>query len=236
MPPRTSYHPFHHAPQGVGGNNNLGIIIVRHSRTHKTFVEKRIRPSAVTSRDILREIRIMQQVRTHPNIVSIADFDLNHKMLGYGSVFLQHCTLVSLDALIGRYRRRRKSASDEGFAWKALWDLCIGLAYLWTGQDALTVRRLAASGDVVPPKRGWDPIVHRDIKPSNVFMTWAASLDTCPYPTILLGNFGCAIAARDWSAHARLPQNDVDFAPPEFPRYSGFGDVYALALTIVCVG
>jgi serine/threonine protein kinase len=236
MTPRTSYQPLHHAPQGVGGNNNLGIIIVRHTLTHKTFVEKRIRPSAIRSRDIHREIRIMQQVRKHANIVSIASFDLNYKTLGYGSVFMQHCTLGSLDALIGRYRRRAKFVSDEGFAWKVLWDLSIALAYLWTDQNALTVRRRAASGDVVPPKRGWDPIIHRDIKPSNVFMTWAASLDTCPYPTILLGDFGCAVTLRDGSARARLPRNDVEFAPPELTGYSGSGDVYALALTIVCVG
>jgi serine/threonine protein kinase len=237
MSPRSSYQPLNHAPQGVGGNNNLGILVVRHNRTYKTFIEKRIRPSATTRGDIQREIRIMQQVRSHPNIVSIADFDLNYKTLGYGSLFMQHCSLGSLDALIGRYRRREKHVSDEGFLWKVLWDLCIGLAYIWTGQESLTVRRIAAAGDIVPRKPRWEQIIHRDIKPSNVFMTWSASpMDTCPYPTLLLGDFGCAVTPRDTSINIILPQGDVEFAPPEGASYSKFSDVYALALTVVCVG
>jgi serine/threonine protein kinase len=236
MSPRTSYTPIDRAPQGVGGNNNLGILIVRHTRSHKTYIEKRIRPSAIIFGDIQREIRMMQQARSHPNIVSIADFDLSYKTLGYGSVFMQHCELGSLDALISRYRSRGKWIADEGFAWKVLWDLSIGLAYLWTGQGASTVRRAAAAGDAVPSKRGWDPIVHRDIKPSNVFLTWHDAIDNVPYPTVLLGDFGCAVTSQGRRARTGLPQNDVDFAPPEFPSYSEFGDVYALALTVVCVG
>jgi hypothetical protein len=66
-------------------------------------------------------------------------------------------------------------------------------------------------------------------------MSWHDPLgvDTCPYPTVLIGGFGCAVMAQDRRQGMGLPQNDVDFALPEFPRYSEYGDVYALALTVV---
>jgi serine/threonine protein kinase len=114
--------------------------------------------------------------------------------------------------------------------------MCIALAYLWTDQDALTVRQCAAAGQIVSPKRGWSPIIHRDVKPSNVFLTWhdALNVDTCPYPTVLMGDFGCAVTARDTGVGAVLPGNDGEFAP-EWPSYSEYVDVYALALMVVCI-
>jgi hypothetical protein len=60
MSPRSSYTPIYRASQGVGCNNNLGIIVVWHNRTHKTYIEKRVRPSAIILGDIQRGIRIMQ--------------------------------------------------------------------------------------------------------------------------------------------------------------------------------
>jgi serine/threonine protein kinase len=237
MSPRSDFTPISHASQGVGGNNNLGIIVVQHIQTRKIYIEKRIRPSAIIRGDIQREICIMQQCQNHPNITAILTHDLNYHNLGYGSVYMQRGELGSLDALIGRFRSHRCYLPDEGLTWKVLWDLCIGLAYLWTGQDATTVRRLAVSGQVIPMQRTWSSVIHRDIKPSNIFMTWHDPLriDTVHYPTMLLGDFGCAVTAVD-TANPSLPINDPDFAPPEFPVYSGYGDVFALALSVVCVG
>ena len=241
MSSRSQYTSVSRAAQGVGGNNNLGIYVVRHNRTNKTYIEKRVRPSAICQGDIQHEIQVMQQCNGHPNIVSVMDYDLNYRSLRYGSVYMQHAELGSLDALIGRFAQRRSQRADEGFAWKVLWDLSIGLAHLWTGQDARTVRQLASSGRSITNVRDWNPVIHRDLKPSNIFMTWHDPLriDTCPYPTMLIGDFGCAVTGDDIrngrGMSNNLPVNDATFAPPEFPSFSEQGDVFSIGLIIVCI-
>jgi serine/threonine protein kinase len=239
MTPRDSYTPVNLTAQGLGGNNNLGILIVRYRLTGKKVIEKRVRPSGIQFGHVQREIRMMRLCTSHPNIVSLIDYDLSHTRLKYGSLFMQRGELGGLDALITRFRHARQFLTDEGFMWKVLWDLSIGIAYMHTGQDAVTVRQCAFENRTVARKSSWSPIYHRDLKPSNVFMTWIDPLgiDDVHYPTMLIGDFGCALMVTDRPARiSNTPAGDVDFVPPETPRYSGAGDVFSLALVVVCLG
>lgn len=239
MSPRNSYSPVHAGAQGLGGNNNLGIVVVRHKRTGKKYVEKRVRPGGITHGHVQREIRMMQACRNHPNIVAIIDYDLSYSRLNYGSLYMQRAELGGLDILITQFRRRQRFLHDEGFAWKVLWELAIGVAYMNAGQDAITVRQCALANRIVPKKHGWTSIYHRDLKPSNIFMTGFDPLgvDGNYYPTILIGDFGCALSDTDKpSSMNNTPVGDVDFSPPETPQYSEVTDVFSLALVVVCLG
>lgn len=241
MSARSEFTSVVNAAQGVGGNNNLGVVVVRSRRDGEKYIEKRVHPQAIAIGHIQREVRLMQQSRGHPNIFAIQSYDLSYRSLGYGSVFMQRAELGSLDALLLRFERRRSRLPDEGFAWKVFYDLSIALAYLWTGRDALSVRRAASNGRSLTNVAGWDAIVHRDLKPSNIFMTAVdpIQLDTCPYPTMLLGDFGSAVLVSEIAGgNARcdmIPGNDPTFAPPEYPNYSERGDVFSLALILMCV-
>jgi serine/threonine protein kinase len=239
MSPRDSYIPINPTAQGLGGNNNLGILVVRHCRTGQKIIEKPVRPSGIQHGHVQREIRMMRLCASHPNIVSLIDYDLSHTRLAYGSLFMQRAELGGLDALITRFRNARRFLSDEGFAWKVLWDLSIGVAYMSTGQDAIIVRQCALENRTVMKKGGWMPIHHRDLKPSNVFMTWVDPLgiDDIHYPTMLIGDFGRALTESDRPARTEnTPTGDVDFSPPETPQSSGSSDVFSLALVVVCLG
>lgn len=187
--------------------------------------------------DIHREIRIMRRCRNHRHIVNIVDYDLDIRHFDYGSVYMQQGELGSVDALIDRYRSRRQYLPDEGFAWKVLYDVAIGIAYLWTGQDEATVRTCAALGEVVPRKSGWTRIIHRDLKPSNVFMTWRnkPTDPPNPHPVMMIGDFGSAVSTDD-VINEVVPPTDHRFASPEFPECGKYSDVWSTALIIVCIG
>lgn len=241
MPGRDSFTSGYPAVQGVGGNNNLGVFVVRHCRTNKKYIEKRVRPSAIRQGIIQREIRAMEQCNGHPNVISVFRYDLEHKNVGYGSVYLQHAELGSVDRLIQRFIEKDTWIGGEGFAWKIMWDISLALCYLWTGRDALTVSRLASSDQPITVSSTWNPIIHRDIKPSNLFLTWRDPLgvNASPYPTVVLGDFGCAVFGNEIRSATvsvdTIPGNDRAFAPPESPTYSEQSDVYSLALVVICV-
>lgn len=117
----------------------------------------------------------------------------------------------------------------------------MGVCHLWTGQDVATARQLAVTGRSVPNKSGWNKIIHRDLKPSNIFMTWEDARQSAqnPYPTLLVGDFGCAVSSADIQAGQdgfdQLPIPDFAFAPHEFSAHREEGDVYSIALIVLCV-
>lgn len=232
---RGKYEPVTAAQQGIGGNNNRGVIVVRHKKRKIIWIEKRAPPDAIVYLSAQREIRMMQRAGNHPNIVSLHDWTLDHERVGYGSLYLQRGELGPLDALIIRYRNKGKMLEDEGFAWKVLWDLTAAMAWLNTGCDIATMQRYATSGRVVHKARDWKPIYHRDIKPSNIFMTWEGQ-GNVRWPSMLLGDFGCALTDEDKPAANAMPLGDKDFAAPEEPAWSQYTDVYSSALVIACLG
>jgi len=163
---RSKFTPLNEATQGVGGACNLGIFLTRHHRTGTICVEKRVHPRAIDKGDAETEANAMKQCDGHPNIIALHSYTLEYRNTSYGSLFMQHAELGSLDALITRFRDHRTALPDEGFVWKILCDCAVGLAHLQTGQDARTTRQHASNGTDVPRKHGWDPIFHRDLKVS----------------------------------------------------------------------
>ncbi|KAH7396315.1 kinase-like domain-containing protein [Pyrenochaeta sp. MPI-SDFR-AT-0127] len=242
MPSRSDYIPIQHAAQGLGGSQNSGIYIVRQRRTNVVCIEKRVPPVHINAGDTHREVRAMQQCMRHPNIVCILDYDLHHSRTGYGCIWMQHCELGSLDALILRLAQNRVYLPDEGFLWKVLWDITIALCYLSTGCDPLTTQENARAGRSVPRKPGWNYVIHHDLKPSNIFMTMRYPLGAnrrSDFPTCLIGDFGCSVSLADIHSGQGgtrvLPLQDPAFNPPEAPSFDEKGDVYGIGLIIHCL-
>jgi serine/threonine protein kinase len=235
MPSRSSFSIISRCGQGEGGNNNLGIFVVKYNRTNQKYIEKRVRVSAITRGDVQREIKHQGQCSNHPYIVGVFACDLDHHRVGYGSVYLQRAELGSLDSVIKRYAQHGARFPDEGFLWKVMFDMSLGLAYIMTGQDAKTARDYASNGRKIPMKHGWHSIIHRDMKPSNIFMTYYDPLDmnTTTFPNLMIGDFGCSKGASD---RVDPPPNDVAFAPPEGTlRGNPEVDVFSLALSLICL-
>ncbi|KAH9882450.1 hypothetical protein J1614_000686 [Plenodomus biglobosus] len=218
MAPRHEFTPVQNAAQGVGGAQNKGILITKHNSSGKLYIEKRIPLALIAMGDSRREVRAMQQCSTHPhpNIVRLITFELqtpNH--IPYGSLWLQYCELGSLDALMLRYMRRGQYLADEGFAWKVFLDLALAIAYLHTGYSEQKTLEQAQAGKSTKQVAGWNPILHRDLKPSNVFLSWKHA-DGTGYPTVLVGDFGCAVSVRDIAQGSRIEMRaDTMFEAPE---------------------
>jgi serine/threonine protein kinase len=223
---------------GDSGCQNAGIYIVKHRSTNKEYIEKRLAPIGGNALYAFREMRAMIQCEGHPHIVSIFAHDLSGP---FGSIFMQQCELGSLDSLILRFVERRAKLPDEGFLWKALWDLSLAVCYLWSGHDyADTRRRAMDSKRVTANKEGWNSIIHRDLKPANIFMTWntGPSLDRpSGYPRLLIGDFGCTVTTNDL---ATLAPEFIGGADPNFnapgPRFDKHVDVYGVGLILQCLG
>ena len=96
---------------------------------------------------------------------------------------------------------------------------------------------------------GWDTIVHLDVKLENVFISQkrAKGHEDDEYPTIVLGDFGCAVRKSDID-EGRIeplgqPFGTPGWDPPEFDRRPGavkkaFGrptDIYLLGEVLHCM-
>jgi serine/threonine protein kinase len=240
---RDKYAILSKAEHGFrGGSQNVGVYVVRHRPTGETCVEKRVTACQNGASSIYSEINTMVQLRDHPNIVTIMESDTAHLPETYGSIWMRHCELGSLDTLVMRYNARNMHLQDEGFLWKVFWDISQALCYLSTGQDHKKTRDDAMQGRPVEGRgRGWNAVRHRDVKLANVLMTWSRPSSDNPmsgYPTVLLCDFGCSVRSTDISLNtpaARMLQRaNVAFEPPE-SSYSGSGDVYGLGLILHCL-
>jgi serine/threonine protein kinase len=242
MPSRSEFLVIKCLREGNNGGNNRGVYVVKLRSAGMNYIEKRVGTTDIKAGYALREIRIMIQCWGHPNIARIKSHDLNYSTLGYGSIFMQNCELGSLDGLIRRYSAAKERLPDEGFLWNVFWETSIALNFLLTGTDVKTARERAHAGKLIYEVNGWNPITHMDIKPANIFMTndGSSGFETAPFPTMILGDFGCSKSTSDIVAGVarlhRLSGETPEFAPPESPGWSDRGDVYMLGLTIHCLG
>ena len=94
----------------------------------------------------------------------------------------------------------------------------------------------------------WDTIVHMDIKPGNVFVKHGRGLglEDDEYPTIVLGDFGCAVRATDVARRKELldgqPFGTPGFFPPEASgtskhagRWGRPTDIWQVGALLVCM-
>ena len=131
---------------------------------------------------------------------------------------------------------------EEGFLWHAIHHLCSALA-------------LCHHGIVDPLKKHlqpkiWNAVCHLDIKPANIFfnMKRGVGLEDDDFPTLVLGDFGCAVTAED-IAQGRFPRVGQPFGteawyPPEgligatgkfAGRYGKSTDIWQLGAVIACM-
>jgi serine/threonine protein kinase len=227
--------------EATNGGCNVGVFLVRKQRTGKTSIEKRVREKDIKRGYAQRELRAMLQCQKFPNIIHIREYDLNSSKVGYGSFFMQHCELGSLDGIITQHKLRGKYLLDEGFLWKVFWDVAIAFCHLWTGRSDYTIRNKASERRSVEGLDGWNCIVHRDIKPGNLFLTWKDSYggDKCHYPIVVVGDFGLCTSLEDIDAGrasaTRTSGYTPNFTTPEAPRFCARSDIYQLALSIHCL-
>ncbi|KAF2024283.1 kinase-like protein, partial [Setomelanomma holmii] len=242
MPSRSSFTVVKSLAAAANGAQNSGVYLVRNKKTGKLFIEKRIGLRFVENGHAKREVKAMKACCSYTHVIRIEAYDLDASRLGYASVFMQHCELGCLDTLITRYSSRGLRLADEGFLWKVFWDCSLALAQMWTGADAETIRQRARKDkftkEVIPAKR----VVHRDLKPSNIFLTWQDPFDVerCPYPTSVIGDFGCSVMPEDvFAGKAHMYQHSgctPAFMPPEAEwKWCSRGDIYQLGLSIHCL-
>lgn len=226
----SSFTRIRHITAERDGGFNQGIILVRHRHTSALYIEKRVSEQAVRAGHAAREARALSACH-HPHIIAFVLADLGPRTHGYGSIYMSYCELGSVDGLLSRLTRR-SSYAPEGFLWKMLFEMATALCYLQTG---LKSSRLAMSGHPVSGRQtGWDKILHLDIKPANIFLTWHGGSLESVYPTLVLGDFGASIMARD-AASPFMTAWTRRFAAPEEPYHSDTSDVYSLALSVHCV-
>lgn len=240
MKPRSSFQPLRPAPQGTGGGQNTGILLVRHRRTQTLYIEKRIPGALVADGSAEREVRAMQQCRSQAHIVQLLTYDLGMSAATpYGSVYMQYCEVGSLDAVMLRYGARGAYLRDEGFAWHVLVGLSVAVCYLWLGAGCEETLARAVVGKNARTVAGWNSIMHRDIKASNVFLTWGpgGGVDEV-YPRVVLADFGCAVSTRDVERGTPIAMGgDEAFAPPETRQrwFSEKSDVWGVGLVVHCL-
>ena len=165
---RSDFVTVRHLSAERAGGFNRGIVLVRCRRNDKHYIEKRIGLREIRSGHAAREARAMTLCR-HPHIVEAYFADLTtQRGRDYGSIYMAHCELGSLDSMIARFDARH-ARLPEGFIWKVFFDMATALCYLQTGMKS---SRAAMEGHPINERRsGWDKILHRDIKPANIFLT-----------------------------------------------------------------
>ncbi|KAF1967278.1 hypothetical protein BU23DRAFT_559484 [Bimuria novae-zelandiae CBS 107.79] len=98
------------------GAMNHGILLVRSRIDHKLNIEKRVSRADIRSGHAHREARAMLQC-SHPHIIQTHGASLDATAYGYGSIFMEHCALGSLDELISRFHPAlptNRTGSEQG--------------------------------------------------------------------------------------------------------------------------
>jgi len=211
---------------GVAGNLNEGVFVVKRLRDGKICVQKRI---PATNDALINEIKILQDLY-HPNICQYIDGFISEDDPPplRASLYMEYCDLGNMESLLGKYRNhsqrpRARAYIPEAFLWKTFLELSSALQYLHHG--------IEAGGPFIPKDPpAWRRVLHRDIKPANIFLKSSLYLT---YPTVVLGDFGCATkyGIKDWNDITSIIGTRL-WQPPELPQHTARGDVWSLGAVI----
>ncbi|KAH7074618.1 kinase-like domain-containing protein [Paraphoma chrysanthemicola] len=234
--PRSDFTIIRPLAEAKNGGCNTGIyLVISHSGTK--YIEKRVGVDAIRDLYANREIEALIRLDGFPNIIRLRDYNIDCSRTGYGSIYMQHCELGSVDNLIKRYAAHNARLPDEGFLWKVLWDASLALCHMFSGVSQRDIIARINDGKDVRPNKGWVGTLHRDLKPGNICLTRAKESDL--YPTAVLVDFGCCTSFEDiasgLASAARHSGNTPAFEPPESPAFCQRSDVYSLGLKIHCL-
>ncbi|KAF2660792.1 kinase-like protein [Lophiostoma macrostomum CBS 122681] len=191
-----------------------------------------------------REIQILRRLE-HPNIVAYRDSHVAEHLDETPWLCMEFCQYGTLDQLLSRYVDT-DTRIPEAFLWHVFASLASAIQYCHFGPES------HASGH-----SSWDMVVHRDITLRNIFLG-AASDPACSnsghtnrYPSIKLGDFGCAVPRSDVTSGgitfkedcmgecqggaAHLPLMYGQIVPPEGGGVNPSSDVYQMGVVMLCL-
>lgn len=203
---------------GFGGNGNCFLLERREDQLLRVCKVSRRRPEYMASLDVIRplEARILQDILpTHDRILRIHDCIINPLTT---QLYFDYCSGGDLQDLMDHYYQLQKPM-EENFLWHCYLQLAEALAFLHTGYD----RRLPSR---LNPPTSWTSVIHCDIKPRNVFLRPTSDGDRS-HASLVLGDFGSAQLEPGCYINGT-----PDWQPPEVPRFSQKGDVWAVGAII----
>ncbi|KAF2688796.1 kinase-like protein [Lentithecium fluviatile CBS 122367] len=213
------------------GRNNAGIYLIHDTLTGKSLIEKHLKPRDVREGFAEREIDILYQLRDHPNITNLVQYDLHASDKFHSStatLWTEFCDGGSLEDMI-MYMRESEEGVTEEFLWHVLESLVEAVRYCQRGNAVGTAGEWDGK---------WNPIYHRDIQPGNIFMSFN-DIHISEFPRVLLGDFGCSTSLLDIALGNSDPKNvdrqDTRFAPPEAPGFGLRSDIYQIGLVMWCL-
>ncbi|KAL9055061.1 MAG: hypothetical protein Q9206_003291 [Seirophora lacunosa] len=198
--------------RNIGGNGcfNAGVFVVRHKRSGKKYVEKKISPQSIDDGTV-----------PHPNIVKyIHGFIDEHGPVSKASMYLEYCDRGNLHDYVENLR----GPLDEDKVWDLFMQFVNAVAFMQYGV-------LDACMDTGVP-RDWIGVVHRDIKPDNAFL---CSTPGSSRLRLVLGDFGQAIREDDDGNWGRQYLNgNLMTTPPEVERHGFSITSYSTVTRIMC--
>lgn len=206
------------------GHFNCGIYICSDlTQEHKDGGVLKVLPTGKTySGYASREIHVLETLSGLPNIIQMHDYyEPDYEYLGPW-IITEYCDGGTLEKFSDDMRKG---------------NICVPGLFLWhVLKSLLTAAHACHTGQPRWKPRDWDPIFHRDIIQGNIFLM-SSKVPSESYPTVVLADFGCAIAKSELEESGfepkDLPQECPYAIPPEGPVASASADVWQIGLAVV---
>ncbi|CAL8579532.1 hypothetical protein XPA_005272 [Xanthoria parietina] len=222
-------------PLGTGGQGTAYLL--RSRRTESLVACKVIPHPRSENKDESELFFLRDALPPHSRIIGLRSALVTPS---HTQLYLDYCSGGDLTSFIEAYESKPQSRGPrqirnyipEPFIWHTFLQLTEALAFIHHGYNC----NAPSSRQKTPDK--WLSVIHRDIKPSNIFLQRAPwhpdHPGPEPYPKIVLGDFGLAKQADDFT---KLPTSDswmgtFIFQAPELPHHSTKGDVWSVGAII----